>query len=408
MTYRQKFVWLFALCALVFALPGRPQISQMPPQYPRPVAVARINVETEPGDNFGEKLRSCVRRLVPNGGTCDALSISGKQAVRIDPFTEAVGPLRVLLGNVTLDVSHPLGLPDNSELSGKGSGTVLLLAPGVNSDFIRNAGGTKGNHGIFIHDLVLDGNGINESGTVGTIRLTHVSHFTIEHVTILNSVAHAIALEDGCSHGRLLNNHIEVVSAGSAIRAGNAPSMGTVESIEISGNEISQVAKGGGIFVVGSGPELEHTHSVKIASNTIASVKGASIEVGEGAQDVAVTGNHVELKGAQGVSSGSTGIAVRSAKNIQVSDNVISGDPTEHEQVGLLAWVANKRAPLANVTMENNTVSDIAGYGILVESGDAIHLVRNTVRRSAKSDIQIAAQASGVTQEGNNLEAGKH
>jgi hypothetical protein len=285
---------------------------------------------------------------------------------------------------------------------------VLLLAPGVNHDFIRNGGGTKGNHEIFIHELVLDGNGINESGTVGTIRLTHVSRFTVEHVTILNSVAHAIVLEDGCTHGRLLNNHIEVVSAGSAIRAGNAPSEGSVDSIEISGNEISQVAKGGGIFVVGSGPELEHTNNVKILSNTISGVRGASIEVGEGAQEITVTGNHVELKGAPGGSSGSTGIAVRSARNVQVTDNVVSGDPTEHDQVGLLAWVASKRAPLVNVTMENNTVSDIAGYGILVESGDAIHLLRNTVRRSAKGDIQVAAAASSVTQEGNNLEAGKH
>jgi hypothetical protein len=405
MTRYPKFFWLCALFALVFTPQGTLRLLA---QLPRPVPGARINVETEPGDNFGEKLRSCIRRLVPKGGTCDALSISGKQAARLDPFTEAVGPLRVLLGNVTIEVSQPWGLPDNSELAGKGSGTVLQLAPGVNRDFIRNAGGTTGNHEIFIHDLVLDGNGINQSGTVGTIRLTHASHFTIEHVTILNSVAHAIALEDGCSHGRVLNNHIEVVSAGSAIRAGNSPYGGSVESIEIAGNEINQVAKGGGIFVVGSGPELEHTHSVKVLSNTIAGVRGASIEVGGGAQEVTVTGNHVELKGAPGGSSGSTGIAVRSAKHVQVADNVISGDATEHEQVGLLAWAADKGTPLADVTMENNTISDIAGYGILVESGDAIHLLRNTVRRSAKNDIQIAAEARGVTQEGNNLEAGKH
>ncbi|HEY7402232.1 MAG TPA: right-handed parallel beta-helix repeat-containing protein [Candidatus Angelobacter sp.] len=405
MTRFQKIFWLCALFALAFVPQGTLRLMA---QLPRPVPEARINVETEPGDNFGEKLRSCIRRLVPKGGTCDALSISGKQVVRIDPFTEAVGPLRVLLGNVTIEVSQPWGLPDNSELEGRGRSTVLLLAPGVNSDFIRNAGGTKGNHEIFIHDLVLDGNGINQTGTISTVRLTNVSRFTIEHVSILNSVAHAVALEDGCSHGRLLNNHIEVVSAGSAIRAGNAPSIGSVDSIEISGNEISQVAKGGGIFVVGSGPELEHTHGVKVNANTISGVRGASIEVGEGAQDVTVTGNHVELKGAPGGSSSSTGIAVRSAKNVQVTDNVISGDPAEHEQVGLLAWATTKHAPLANVTMENNTVSDIAGYGILVESGDAIHLLRNTVRRCAKSEIQVAREATGVTQVDNNLEAGKH
>src|SRR5262249_59509681 len=55
--------------------PGRPQMLQMPSQYPRPVAVARINVETEPGDNFGEKLRSCIRRLVPEGGTCRRMQL---------------------------------------------------------------------------------------------------------------------------------------------------------------------------------------------------------------------------------------------------------------------------------------------------------------------------------------------
>ena len=77
--------------------------ARMLPQLPRPVPRNRINVATEPGADFGEKLRSCVHRLVPDGGTCDALSISGTQIASVNPFSGALGPLRVLLGNLTID-----------------------------------------------------------------------------------------------------------------------------------------------------------------------------------------------------------------------------------------------------------------------------------------------------------------
>jgi hypothetical protein len=380
--------------------------ARMLPQLPRPVPENRINVATEPGANFGEKLRGCIRRLVPNGGTCDAISIAGAQTVTDDPFAGAVGPLRVLLGNVTIDSQEAWKLPDNIELAGKGSGTVLRLAPGANKDLIRNAGGIRGNRRISIHDLTLDGNGANQTGPVSTIHLNNVSDFTIERVTLLNSAAHGIALDDGCIRGRLLRNRIEGVKSGSGIRAGNTPPTGSVAFLEIRDNEVSKVAEGDGILVLGAEPGGEHTLNVNIAGNTITGVKGASIEVGDGSRSVTVTGNRIELRGAPGGSSGSTGIAVRSAQNVRVSGNKVAGDATEHEQVGLLAWSpgTDQGGTLSELTMENNTVSDIAGYGIRVDSGKAIHLVKNKVIHSVKNNIYVTTKATEVTQQGNVLE----
>lgn len=359
----------------------------------------------EPGQDLGEKLRSCIRRLVPDGGTCDALSLTGRQVSGSDPFVQNVGPLRVLLGDVTIEISQAWGLPSDTELAGRGSGTVLRLAPGVNSDFIKNAA-IRGNHGIFIHDLTLDGNSASQGGGGSTIHLANVSGFTIERVTVLNSVIHGIALDHGCTRGRLVNNRIEDVSRGSAIHAGSAAPSGQVSFLDIRANKIAKVAKADGILVFGAVPGGgAHTHDVNILENTLTGVKGISIEVGDGSQKITVSGNKIELKGAPGGSSGATGIAVRSSKNVRVANNVVSGDMAEHDQLGMRAWspVGDRGGPLLDVTMSENDVSDIAGYGILVDSGSAVHLVKNKVRNTAKDNIRIDPKATGVTQEGNNL-----
>lgn len=404
--YRTPLLACVLLACLLLPQGVLPKTSARMLQLPRPVPQNRINVATEPGADFGERLRSCVRRLVPEGGTCDALSVSGTQTSAVNPFAGAIGPLRVLLGNVTIDALETWGLPDNIELAGKGNGTVLRLAPGANKDLIQNAGGIGGNRKISVHDLTLDGNNASQTAPVSTIHLINVSNFTIERVIVLNSMIHGIALDDGCTQGKLLRNRIEGVKAGSGIRAGNTPPTGSVASLEIRENEIGNVAKGDGIFVLGAKTGGEHTLDVSIVGNTITGVKGASIEVGDGSQRVTVKGNRIVLRGAPGGNSSSMGIAVRSAQNVQVSDNVVSGDTEGHEQVGLLAWspATDKGGVLSQVTMENNTVSDIAGYGIQVDSGNMIQLVKNTVRHSGKSNIYVATKATGVTQEGNKLE----
>jgi len=391
--------WLFALAAVENADAAMLQL-------PIPVPQTRVNVAAEPGADFGEKLRSCIRRLVPDGGTCDALSITGAQTVTSDPFAGAVGPLRVLLGNVTIDTVETWGLPGNLDLSGKGKTTVLRLAAGANKDLIRNAGGIRGNRRIWLHDLTLDGNSANQTMPVSTVHLTFVVDFIIERVAVINSTSHAIALDDGCMEGRIFKNRIEGVKLGAAIRAGNTPPVGSVSAIDIRENEISKIAEGDGILVLGGSSGSQHTFNVNIAGNTVTAVKGSSIQVGDGAQKIAVTGNRIELRGAPGGSSGSIGVAVRSAQDVQVANNTITGDTTEHEQVGLRAWSAatDKGGMLSQVTVENNTVSDVAGNGIQVESGSGVRLIKNTVRRSAKKNIYVAENLTDVTQQGNKME----
>jgi len=366
----------------------------------------RIRVETQQGANMGEKLASCIRELGPSGGTCDALSISGSQVAQADPFAGSNGMVKVLLGNVTIETAQPWALPDKVELAGKGPGTVLRLAPGVNSNLIVNANKENGNSGISIHDLALDGNNANETGVGSTIHLRKVVDFSIEHVTVLNSVIHGIALDDGCIRGKLLNNHIENVKGGSAIRAGNTPPAGMVAFLEIRGNEISNVAKADGIFVLGATAAGEHTHDIIIAGNTMNGVKDTSIEVGDGSQKVTVTDNKITLSHAPDGSSGSTGISVRSAQDVRVAGNTVIGDLGEQGQVGLLVWspAKDQGGPLSEVTLEDNTVFTIGGDGIKVHTGNAIHIIRNTVRHSAQNNILVTQKATGVTKQGNVLE----
>jgi hypothetical protein len=365
----------------------------------------RINVANQPGADLGEKLAYCIRQLGPGGGICDAHLISGAQVVKKDPFAGSDGMVKVLLGNVTIETRQGWSLPDKTELAGEGRSTVLRLAPGANSHLISNAGRKNGNNGISIHDLTLDGNSANQTGHVSTIHLRMVSDFSVERVTVLNSVIHGIALDDGCIRGKLLNNRIEDVKTGSGIRAGNTPPEGAVSFVEIEGNEISKVGENG-IFALGATPTGQHTHNVIITGNTISGVKDTSIEVGDGAREVTVTTNKITLSQAPGGSSGSTGISARSAQEVHIAGNTVIGDPEEHDQVGLLVWspAKDQGGPLSEVTLENNTVFTVGGYGIKVHSGDAIHLIRNTVRHSAQENIHITEKATGVTQQGNTLE----
>jgi hypothetical protein len=402
----KKPVWLYLLAAGLVQVSGliSPVGSHLLAQRARPEE-NRINVETLPGADLGEKLAYCIRLLGPNGGTCDARSISGSQTAKADPFAGSDGIVKVLLGNVTIETAQAWSLPDKTELAGAGRSTVLRLASGANSHLIGNAGRKKGNDGISIHDLTLDGNNANENGQVSTIHLRNVSDFKIERVTVLNSVIHGIALDDGCVRGRLLHNHIENVKTGSGIRAGNTPPEGKVSFIEIEGNEIDKVGANG-IFVLGATPNGDHTHDISITGNTIGAVKDTSIEVGDGSRKVTVTANKITLSQAPGGSSGSTGISARSAQDVRIAGNTVIGDPAEHEQVGLLVWspAKDQGGPLSGITLENNTVFTVGGDGIKVHSGNAIRLLKNTVRHSAQENIHVTEKATGVTQQGNTLE----
>jgi hypothetical protein len=408
MTMKNSRIHLYACLLLLWSLLPQPAIEKAYAamlQLPIPVPQNRINVATEPGADFGEKLRSCIRRLVPDGGTCDALSISGTQTVTENPFTGAEGPLRILLGDVTIETLDTWGVPGNLDLSGKGKSTVLRLAAGANKDLIRNAGGIRGNRRIWLHDLTLDGNSANQTAPVSTVHFISVVEFIIERVTVLNSAGQAIALDDGCIRGKLFKNRIEGVKLGAAIRAGNTPPVGSVSYVEIRENEISKVAEGDGIFVLGGMSGGQHTLNVDVVGNVITAVKGTSIQVSDGSQKVMVTGNRIELRGAPGGSSGSVGIAIRSAQEVQVANNTISGDTAEHEQIGLRAWSSakDKGGALSEVAIENNTVSEVAGNGIQVESG-GVRLIKNTIRHSAKKNIYVAENVTDVTQQGNKME----
>jgi hypothetical protein len=84
----------------------------------------------------------------------------------------------------------------------------------------------------------------------------------------------------------------------------------------------------------------------------------------------------------------------------------VTGDPKEKQQVGLLVWspATDKGGPLMDVTLQGNTVTDVAGEGIKLHTGDSIKLVRNTVRHSAVKNLEITNKATKVTQDGNVLQ----
>ncbi|HKR95049.1 MAG TPA: hypothetical protein VJW55_06795, partial [Candidatus Angelobacter sp.] len=122
----QKGFWLSLLIAGVFCASGQWFFARdlLVEQASSPSQGKQINVATQHGSDFGEKLVSCIRQLAPDGGTCDATSISGNQVVKSDPFAGSNGMVRVLLGHVTIEVAKTWGLPNRVELAGQGSNTV--------------------------------------------------------------------------------------------------------------------------------------------------------------------------------------------------------------------------------------------------------------------------------------------
>jgi hypothetical protein len=364
-----------------------------------------VQVSDMPGQNFGEKLKACIAKLGAQGGVCDATKISGPQTSQVDPFTAATGPVRVHLGSATITTSKGWAMTDNSVLAGIDTNQAkLVLADGAKGDLIANAAGAKGNHHIVLHNLTLDGNGSRQTKPVSTVHFRKVSQFELVRVTVLNSATHGIALDDGCEHGEIRQSTIENVLVGSGIRAGNTPMEGAVSFVRLLDNNIRQV-KADGIFVLGATASA-NSHDITIQGNTISGVHDTSIEIGDGARTVRVANNTVVLKGAPGGSAGSTGISARSSQNVQIVSNTVTGDPAQKQQVGLLVWspATDKGGPLKDVTLETNTLTDVAGEGIKIHSGDSIKMVRNTVRHSAVKGLEITTKATHVTQDGNVLE----
>lgn len=141
------------------------------------------------GKSFGEKLEQCFRKLGERGGICDATSVHGTQSSVINPFREARGPVQVRLADIEVRLKTAWLLPDHSVLSGAGS--RLVLADGAEGDLLGNSDRSRGNRGIEVYDISLDGNGTRQNAKgrpSGVIHLTGVSDFNLTRISIKNSL----------------------------------------------------------------------------------------------------------------------------------------------------------------------------------------------------------------------------
>lgn len=124
--------------------------------------------------------------------------------------------LHWLPGNVY--ITDPLTVPASCRIDG--TGTLRLRAASHGSSFaVLDAAGTSGNKltGIVIAGITVDGNRANYPGSMNSnqegIDFTHVDGAVIERVTVINSIADSIDLDES-TRCRIV--HCNVLNAGKA------------------------------------------------------------------------------------------------------------------------------------------------------------------------------------------------
>ncbi len=115
----------------------------------------------------------------------------------------ARGPRRVYIPPGVFLVSETLRIPSGVTLFGSGRGSVLKLADGANCDLLQNADPKRGDRGIVVHDLRLDGNkehqGRPPPGVVGffVIRFLRASECVLERLWVEDAAGDGVSCWGG-------------------------------------------------------------------------------------------------------------------------------------------------------------------------------------------------------------------
>jgi len=148
-----------------------------------------------------------------NGNSWTATGANIQQAIW--DLNSTGGTVWIPSGNISL--SSSLKIPSNVELCGVGNASILWLNSNSNCSVITNYDTTNGNKDIYIHNLRIEGNGLNQpewsAGFTPAHECNHgifldkVDNFKLERLTINNTHSSGIYTRDGL-YGKSIDNYI--------------------------------------------------------------------------------------------------------------------------------------------------------------------------------------------------------
>jgi len=299
----------------------------------------------------------------------------------------------ILPAGVTM--SAAIAIPSNCKLTGFGGllGSTLKANVGVDADFVTASSASN----IELSNLAIDGNDANETSG-SCVALTSVTGVRIENATIQNCYTHGIGVFGTSSNVLIAHNVIAIAVHGSCIILGNTPPNAQVQYFSIIDNDVSGSGVADGIFVIGSlSSGTFGTGYGVISHNRVHGNADTGIEVGQATHDIAVTGNQVQ----PGNTAGSTGIMVRSAKNVQVTGSVVTGTGAATQDCYFTWNGGGDATSISNVNFTGNTAEGCGRYGFNLNAGDDILLAGNKSQGNTTGQYNIGA-ATNVREYGND------
>lgn len=284
---------------------------------------------------------------------------TGDQAIINAALTAAAGG-KVYLAEGTYTVNASISVPNNTTLSGAGSGTLITIPNGLNSNINAVTNTTTGGSGagITIRELKLDGNKSNQTSGV-------------MYGIVFNGAG------DSATAGSRIENITATNwygSAGSGI-ALNATSNTVITGSTLYGNENGIYIYSGGNNTVTSnvvrsnlvGIRLHSTSNNTVTGNTVQTNSNIGIRTYTGANNNTITGNSL-------LSNGNDNITIESSNDTIVSSNTISGNGSSGR--GILLNGAT------NTVVSSNTISNTNSYAISLSSANSSSIANNLITNS--------------------------
>ncbi|HYC03894.1 MAG TPA: glycosyl hydrolase family 28-related protein [Azospirillaceae bacterium] len=303
-----------------------------------------------------------------------------------------------------LDVHVPTGtfvhknminLHSGVDIYGSGTASVLkAVGASTNDNQAIKLSGSGGG----IHNIALDSDATTRASTGDSAKIwvMGASNFTIEGVTIKNSMSAGILVTYGSSYGKIINNKINSTNADSIHMSSGS------HHITVSGNYITN-PHDDGIAVVSYERNGTQVHDITITNNTVMNnVWGRNISV-VGGYNVNISKNTVDgnKAGFAGVYiSGESSYDTYGVRNVTVADNIIKnvgGATTGH---GAVMIYNSTGYMVEDIFIKHNQIMYAAKNSVMIRGSkiDDITISYNLFEKSAAAPVAISGTATDVRQ----------
>lgn len=359
-----------------------------------------------PGTNLGEKIHSAALSL-PEGGTVDATSLTGPQAITTDIFADVHSPITLLLGDATIACakvgpSWCIQIPQTGKvvIKGNGRGKTVLRLPSLGATQVRLLATADGASNLEITGLELDGNsenrdplmqdhciflyGVRNSSVHGNVFHDCNGDGMTLHGEDAEDAVRDVKIYDNVGYGRF-RQFIAIIDAenvemwdnrstqstGDCIHAEPYQKSQIVRNIDLHNNECKPTAGEGNISFTSPVPGGNENYSgYKIHGNILV-----------GADQILVINSwKAEIFGNSVIDSGNRGDYFMGAISVAARDSSVENNDVEWKarratmdsKGGIYVW-----AP--NVKVSQNVVKRANGAGIVLQSAPSAVVVGNTV-----------------------------